>query len=51
MYISNWKFSFVNQLELILNKICKTSTEIIMCGDLNINYFNDNSKKHVLDCS
>ena len=40
---------FLNQLELILNKIDKTSTEIIICGDLNINYFNDNSRKHLLD--
>jgi exonuclease III len=39
---------FLNQLELIQNKIYKTSTEIILCGDLNINYFNDNSRKHIL---
>ena len=35
-------------MELILNNIFKSSAEIIVCGDL-INYFNDNSKKHVLD--
>jgi exonuclease III len=40
---------FLNQLELILNKIYKISTEIILCGDFNINYFNDNSRKHLLD--
>ena len=43
-------FSYLlNQLELILNKIYKTSTEIIICSDLNINYFNDESRKHLLD--
>jgi exonuclease III len=40
---------FLNQSEIILNKIYKTSTEIILCGDLNINYFNDNSRKYLLD--
>ena len=49
MYISNWKFPILCKSVGILNKIDKTSTEIIICGDLNINYFNDNSKKHVLD--
>ena len=38
---------FVNQLELILNKIYKTSTKIIVCGDYNVNYFNDDSTKHL----
>jgi len=40
---------FVYQLELIQNKIYITSTKIIVCGDHNINYFNDNSKKHLSD--
>jgi len=40
---------FLDQLEYILNKICKTSNELILCGDLNINYLNDNSSKHLLD--
>ena len=40
---------FLNQLKFILNKIYKTSTELILCGDLNINYLNDNSRKHLLD--
>jgi len=40
---------FVNQLESILNKMCETSTELILCGDSNVNYLNDNSRKHLLD--
>jgi exonuclease III len=40
---------FLNQLESILNKLYKTSTELIVCGDFNINYFNDNSRKLLLD--
>jgi exonuclease III len=36
---------FLNQHESILNKICKTSTHIILCGDFNINYLDDNPKK------
>jgi len=32
-----------------LNKLYKTSTELIICGDFNINYFNDNSRKLLLD--
>jgi len=42
-------FYFLNQLESILNKIYKTSSELISCGDLNINYLNDNSRKDLLD--
>jgi len=40
---------FLNQLESILNIFCKTSTNIILCGDFNIDYFDDNSRKHNLD--
>jgi len=36
-------------LESILNKVYKTSTELILCGDFNIHYLNDNSRKHLLD--
>ena len=32
-----------------MNKIYKTSSELILCGDLNINYLNDNSRKDLLD--
>jgi hypothetical protein len=42
-------FYFLNQLESILNKIYKTSSELILCGDLNINYLNDNKRKNLLD--
>jgi len=31
-----------------LNKIYKTSSELILCGDLNINYLNNNSRKDLL---
>ena len=40
---------FLNQLESILNKICKTSTHIILCGDFNINFLDDNPKKNIFD--
>jgi exonuclease III len=40
---------FLNQLDSIPNKIYKTLTELILCGDLNINCLNDNSSKHLLD--
>jgi exonuclease III len=39
---------FLNQLESILNKLYKTSTELIVCGDFNVNYFNDSSRKLLL---
>jgi hypothetical protein len=40
---------FLRQLESILNKFNKTQTELIVCGDFNVNYFNDNSRKFLLD--
>ena len=40
---------FLDQLESILNKSYKTTNGLILCGDLNINCFNDNSRKHLLD--
>ena len=40
---------FLNNLESTLNKTCKTSTYIILCGDFNINYLDDNSRKRTLD--
>ena len=36
-------------MESILNIMYKTPTELILCGDFNINYLNDNSRKHLLD--
>ena len=44
-------FYFLYQLELILTKIYKTSNEIILCGDFNINYLNDGSRKDLLRLS
>jgi exonuclease III len=32
---------FLNQLELILNKVYNSSNEIILCGDFNVNYLDD----------
>lgn len=40
---------FLSHLESILNKIYKSSIELILCGDFNINYFNDDSNKQLLD--
>jgi exonuclease III len=34
-------YYFLNQLDLILNKLHKISNELILCGDFNINYFNE----------
>jgi hypothetical protein len=46
--IGNFKF-FLKQLESILNKICKLSTDIILCGDFNINHLNDTPSKQLLE--
>jgi len=40
---------FLNQIESILNKICKTSTHIILCEDFNVNYLQENTTKRILD--
>jgi len=40
---------FLNQLESILTKLYKITTDIILCGDFNINYLNENSNKIMLD--
>jgi exonuclease III len=40
---------FLNKLESILNKIYKTSTELILCGDFNMNCLDDYCRKHLLD--
>jgi exonuclease III len=40
---------FLEQLELLLNRICKLSCVIILCGDFNINYLHDNPRKDELD--
>jgi exonuclease III len=44
------KFSyFLKQLELLLNSVYNTSNVIILCGDFNVNYLNDNSMKDSLN--
>jgi hypothetical protein len=40
---------FLNQLESVLNKICKVSIDLIPCGDFNINHLDDNSRKKLLE--
>ena len=42
-------YYFLNQLESILNKIYNKSTDLILCGDFNINYLDENSRKHLLN--
>lgn len=36
---------FIEQLDCILNRLKTPKTEYIICGDLNINFLGDNSKK------
>ena len=40
---------FLKQLEIILNKLCKGTTKLILCGDFNINHFEMNSRKNLLE--
>ena len=40
---------FLNQLETILNKLHNVSTNLILCGDFNINHLEDNSRKQLLE--
>ena len=40
---------FIDQLEVILNRIYKISRYIILCGDFNINFLENNTKKYSLD--
>jgi hypothetical protein len=40
---------FLNQLEFILSRIHKVSTNLILCGDFNINHLDVNSRKHLLE--
>jgi hypothetical protein len=45
-----WNFTyFLNQLESIWSKIYKVLTDLILCGDFNINYLDANSRKYLLD--
>lgn len=40
---------FLNNLEAALNQIYNNTVDIILCGDFNINYFNDNQNKQALN--
>jgi len=40
---------FLNQLESILNKIYKVSTDLTLCGDFNINHLSDTARKLLLE--
>ena len=40
---------FLKQLELVLNKLHKASSELILCGDFNISHLDDNARKHHLE--
>jgi exonuclease III len=46
--IGNFTY-FLNQLESVLNQIYNSSTGVILCGDFNIDYLDDNYRKHLLD--
>jgi endonuclease/exonuclease/phosphatase (EEP) superfamily protein YafD len=39
---------FINQLEIILNRIYKAKTYIFLCGDFNINHFEANNRHNQL---
>ena len=40
---------FLNKLEMILNLLHKNKTQLIICGDFNINYLVENNKETLLD--
>jgi exonuclease III len=40
---------FLYKLDYIFNSLHKDNTEFIMCGDINVNYLENNSKKVQLD--
>ena len=40
---------FINQLEVILNNIYKRGIKMILCGDFNINHFDINSRRNLLE--
>jgi hypothetical protein len=41
---------FLNKLDIILDSLHNYKTELILCGDININYLENNNKKQQLDC-
>jgi len=40
---------FLDSLESILNCVYNNSIDTVLCGDLNVNYLNDNHKNQLLD--
>jgi exonuclease III len=40
---------FLEKLELILQKLCKTNVKVVICGDINVNYMENGQKKVKLD--
>jgi len=40
---------FLNSLELIFNQLYTNSSDIIICGDININYLDNTNNKRQLD--
>jgi hypothetical protein len=40
---------FINELDLILRKLCNPALEYIICGDTNIDYLTNNGKKNQLE--
>ena len=50
LYISKWWFyKFFERLDLILHKFYNNKYNIIICGDVNINYLMDNNRRSQLD--
>ena len=41
---------FLNKLDNILDSLYNFKTELILCGDININYLENSNKKKQLDC-
>jgi hypothetical protein len=48
-YLSGNFQYFIGNLEKILSLICSNNTEIIICGDISINYLIDSTHKQLLD--
>ena len=40
---------FLNKLEAVIDQLYNNTTNIILCGDFNINYLSDNKKKQKLN--
>ena len=37
--------NFIKGMDAILNQLCKPNREIILCGDINVNYLDENCNK------